>query len=184
MGDAFIHGLHDPFVRALLQREDFSTLRHALEAAERTVSPDKRVRSAHVDQPVDSTLSVLLAKMESLEHQLRLHSARDDGAKSRKTAEDQTASSARVCYNCGIKGHIKAVCRQRPKEFITCTRCNQKGHYNRLCRAPASSAPQSASVASVSTPPAPPQPFLFQLLSHSAPEVKPSAKTETESGNA
>lgn len=195
MIDAFVHGLHDPFVRALLQREDFATLYEALEAAERTVPPDstKRARATNVDvaavQPHTSVpgIDALLAKIDSLEKRLQQQTASDQTSdrppiKYRKTAEGQTASrrDGVVCYNCGMKNHYKSECRQRPKEGVTCSKCNQVGHYNRLCR-------QSARVASATATSAEhtlnQQPLVFQLVPTPVQDTKPNVPTKPEAGN-
>lgn len=187
MVDAFVQGLHDPFARALLQREDFPTLCDALAAAERTSppGPSKRVRVAQVEQPPaasaeSSVLNVLLAKIASLEKRLQHRADESPSSKSCKTADGQTARRRDlVCFNCGIRGHFKAECRQRPKLHITCSKCNQKGHYHRLCKQSAQSAPTRV-VAAAASAPSPQQPFVFHLVSNTAQDVKP---VKQESGN-
>lgn len=149
--DAFVHGLHDPFVRALLQRENFTTLYEALEAAERTAPLDSSKRVRVVDavapapqppsSPPSDPMAVLLAKVTALEERLQRPPPTTDQpdvpAKFSKTADGQTASQRKregVCHNCGIKGHYKFECRQKPRGSVSCSRCGQQGHFSRQCR--------------------------------------------------
>lgn len=62
-------------------------------------------------------------------------------SKSSRTQSSGCSSSSVECFKCGMKGHVKKYCRNRPcskyldycKKNFSCNKCNAKGHFAKDC---------------------------------------------------